>query len=120
MENTYILNRPNTRFGHGAYQVRPCKKHDPDIPVLPVLRSHPTQDGVYFIINVVEHNGCALIVLESLPRINHEPRGRLFCSESAHIDSVNQKAQGVSFFYLGSDAQERIGMMTDPSEPSGT
>ena len=67
LEDTHVLDCPDARFGHSSYQVRPRKEHDPDIPMLPVLRVHPAQDSVYFIIKMVEHHSRALIVLESLP-----------------------------------------------------
>jgi hypothetical protein len=72
-EKTYVLVTPYAGLAHGTDEVRAGEQHDVYIPMLPVHSLDSTEHGVDLVIEVIQDNSGALVGLESLPGVNHEP-----------------------------------------------
>ena len=55
--------------------------------MLAVFGLDAAEDGVDLVVEVIEDDSGALVGLEGLPRVDHEPRGRVLSSEVAHVDA---------------------------------
>lgn len=74
---THIWLRPNARFGHGGNQVRAGEEEDLDVTHFTLQSGNAPHFVVDFMLEMVEDDSGALVRLESLPRVDHQPRGRL-------------------------------------------
>ena len=66
---------PNSRFAHSANKIRPRQKHHMDILMFAIFSLYTSEDSIDFVIKMVQDDGSALVRLEGLPWIYHQPTG---------------------------------------------
>ena len=64
---------PYARFAHSANEIGAGKEHHADLALFAVLRAHATKNGINFVVEVIEDDGGALVALERLPSVHHQP-----------------------------------------------
>jgi hypothetical protein len=57
----HISDAPYTWLAHGVDEVRASEKHDPAVSALAVFGGNTAKDSVDFVIEMVEHDGRALV-----------------------------------------------------------
>lgn len=80
---------PHAGLAHRRDEVRAREEHDAHV-LRDAVRGRHGPEAFDLVLEVIEHDGGALVRLEGLPRVDHEPGRRLLCREGAHRHSAGE------------------------------